>query len=513
VPADLAPLRRERDLDEIEQIAHVGSWTLDPGTGQAAWSAEMYRILGLDPAMAAVELPNISLLFTPESVERVNAVVARAIARGESWHEELELERPGGGWVISNGIAERDMGGIVVRIHGTMQDVTEQRRLEAQVRQSQRLEAVGQLAGGIAHDFNNILTAIRGFAELARNDLEPGNRISSDLGHVITAADRAADLVKQLLAFSRRQVLQPRVLDPAEAIVGVAPLLRRLLGEGVEVTIVTAPDLGRITVDPGQLGQVLINLAVNASDAMPRGGKLVIEAMNVALDAAYAADHPEATPGNHVVIAVSDTGHGMDAETRSRAFEPFFTTKGPDRGTGMGLATVYGIVKQSGGSIYLYSEPGQGTTFKLYFPRTDGAVTESTAISSEALLRRSGTETVLLVEDDADVRGFARRVLAAAGFTVLEADHGASAIELAEAHLDTIHLLVTDAVLPGMHGAELAERLVAARSGLRVLYVSGFTENSVIHHGVVARGVNFLPKPYRAEDLVGRVRSVLDAPM
>jgi two-component system cell cycle sensor histidine kinase/response regulator CckA len=466
---------------------------------------------GPRPRRAAVELPNISLLFTPESVERVNAAVGRAIETGESWHEDLELARPGGGWVISNGIAERDAGGVVVRIHGTMQDVTEQRRLEAQVRQSQRLEAVGQLAGGIAHDFNNILTAIRGFAELASADLEPGSRISGDLDHVISAADRAAELVSQLLAFSRRQVLQPRVMDPTEVIDGIVPLLRRLLGEDIDLTTGADPSLGRITVDPGQLGQVLVNLAVNARDAMPVGGKLVIEAMNVELDSAYAAGHPDAIPGSHVVIAVSDTGHGMDAETQSRAFEPFFTTKGPDRGTGMGLATVYGIVKQSGGSIYLYSEPGRGTTFKLYFPRTDQAVSGPARISPDMPAHHSGTETILLVEDDDDVRGYARRVLKTAGFRVLEADNGSRAIELAEAHPTPIDLLLTDAVLPGMHGAVLAERLVAARPGLRVLYVSGFTENSVIHQGVVSNGVNFLAKPYRSEDLLSRVRGVLDA--
>jgi two-component system, cell cycle sensor histidine kinase and response regulator CckA len=499
-----------RDPDEIEQIAHVGSWTLDPATGQATWSAEMYRILGLDPQGGAVELPDISRLFVPESVARVNAAVVHTIETGESWHEDLELSRPGGGWVISNGIAERDEDGTVVRIHGTMQDVTEQRALEAQLRQSQRLEAVGQLAGGIAHDFNNLLTAIRGYADLARIELGPGHRAAADLGQVISSADRASSLVGQLLAFSRRQVLQPRVLDPNEAIAEIVPLLRRLLGEGIEITSAAAPDLGRIRVDPGQLGQVIVNLGVNARDAMPRGGALVIEATNVELDEAYAAIHLDATAGRHVLIAVSDTGHGMDAATQARAFEPFFTTKGPDKGTGMGLATVYGIVKQSGGSIYLYSEPGRGTTFKLYFPRTDAELSAPEPTSGPPA-RRTGTETILLVEDDATVRGYAKRVLEQAGYTVLEAERGTSAIELSREHPGRIDLLLTDAVLPGIHGAELAERLVAERAGLRVLYVSGFTENSVIVHGVVSPGVDFLPKPYRTDDLLRMVRTVLDA--
>jgi two-component system cell cycle sensor histidine kinase/response regulator CckA len=498
----------DRDPDEIERLAHVGTWTLDPATGAATWSAEMYRIFGLDTDGDVVLLPNLSELFLPESVDRVTAAVGRAIETGESWHEELGLTRPGGGWVVSNGIAERDASGKVVRIRGTMQDVTDQRVLEAQLRQSQRLEAIGQLAGGIAHDFNNLLTAIRGYADLARAELEPAHRAAPDMDQVIASADRATELVSQLLAFSRRQVLQPRVLDPTQIVEDIVPMLRRLLGEGIELRAVTEPGLGRITVDPGQLGQVIVNLAVNGRDAMPRGGKLVIEAMNVALDEAYAAAHIGATAGRHVLIAMSDTGTGMDAATQARAFEPFFTTKA-EKGTGMGLSTVYGIVKQSGGSIYLYSEPGRGTTFKLYFPRTDREATAP--VVAAPVGPQTGTESILLVEDDTDVRGFARRVLTASGYHVLEADRGSTALEVATAHDDAIDLLLTDAILPGTHGAELAEQLTGIRPGLRVLYVSGFTENSVIVHGVVAAGVNFLPKPYRAEDLLRSVRAVLDA--
>ncbi|HET7703505.1 MAG TPA: ATP-binding protein [Candidatus Limnocylindrales bacterium] len=501
---------RVGDPDEIEQIAHVGSWTLDPATGEATWSPEMYRILGLDPTGSAIALPAIDQLFTSESVERVTAAIGRALETGEPWHEELELLRPGGGWVMSNGIAERDEAGRIWRIRGTMQDVTEHRRLEEQLRQSQRLEAIGQLAGGIAHDFNNLLTAIRGYAELARSGLEPGHEVAGDLDHVVAAADRARELVGQLLAFSRKQVLEPRVIDPGAAVEGIVPLLRRLLGEGIQLTARSDADLGRITVDPGQLGQVIVNLAVNARDAMPRGGNLVIETTNVELDAAYAANHPDASAGRHVVIAVSDNGHGMDAATRARAFEPFFTTKPAEQGTGMGLATVYGIVHQSGGSIYLYSEPGRGTTFKLYFPRTDQPLTDVATVPAPKR-RVTGTETILLVEDDDDVRSFARRVLSGAGFTVLDADRGSTALELAARVRGPIHLLLTDAVMPGFDGLELAERLVAVRPGLRVLCVSGFSEHAVLQHGAATLGMAFLPKPYRAEDLLGRVRAVLDA--
>ena len=510
-PAIPRAAAHERNLDEVERIARVGSWTLDPATGAATWSVEMYRILGLDPQGPALGLDEISRLFTPDSVDRVTAAVDRAVVAGEAWQTDLEIQRPDGtrAGVSSHGTAERDAEGSVVGIHGTMQDVTEHRGMERQLQQSQRLEAVGQLAGGIAHDFNNILTAIRGYTELVRDDLPSADPRRADLEHVLTAADRAADLIGQLLAFSRRQVLTPCVVDPAEVVSGIVPLLRRLLGEGIEVVTTGEPGLGRIMVDPGQLGQVVVNLAVNARDAMPRGGRLIIETTNVELDEAYVATHAEAVPGPHVLIAVSDTGHGMDTETQLQAFEPFFTTKGPDHGTGMGLATVYGIVKQSGGSIYLYSEPERGTTFKLYFPRTDAQAVPAPAPGPRAQ-HRSASGTILLVEDDANVRGYARRVLETAGFTVLEAATGVEALELAAANLATIDLLLTDAVLPGMHGAELAERLVAERPGLRVLFVSGFTENLVIQHGVVAQGINFLPKPYRAEDLVRSARQVLD---
>ena len=504
--------RGHHRLDEVERIAHVGSWTLDPASGEASWSTEMYRILGRDPDGPPVSLSDISSLFTPESVARVTAAVEQAIATGVSWQTDLEIVRPDGthARVTSHGIAERDATGSVIRLHGTMQDVTELRRLEEQLQQAQRLEAVGQLAGGIAHDFNNILTAIRGYTDLVRGDLAEDDPRRADLGHVLAAADRAAQLINQLLAFSRRQVLQPRVVEPDAALAEIVPLLRRLLGEGIELVLTSAPRLGRILVDPGQLGQVIVNLGVNARDAMPRGGRLAIEASNVELDQAYAASHAGASTGPHVLIAVTDTGHGMDPATQARAFDPFFTTKGADQGTGMGLATVYGIVKQSGGSIYLYSEPGRGTTFKLYFPRTDATPTEPPATPETAGPAAAGAETILLVEDDPDVRGYARRVLESAGFTVLEAPDGAAAIELAAASAVPIDLLLTDAVLPGIPGVELAERLVKSAPGLRVMLVSGFTEETVVRHGVVRPGIRFLPKPYRADDLIRGVRAVLD---
>jgi PAS domain S-box-containing protein len=503
----------QRDLEEAQRIAHVGSWTLDPTTGDATWSAEMYRILGLDLDGMPVGLADISRLFTPDSVSHVTAAVERAVRSGEPWHLDLEAIRPDGsrGWVTSNGTVERDDRGVVVKIRGTMQDVTEQHRLEAQLRQSQRLEAVGELAGGIAHDFNNLLTAIRGYAELIQRDLAPDDRNRADADQVVLAADRAAELTRQLLAFSRRQVLQPRILDPVQVVEGIAPLLRRLLGEHIELVTYAAADVGRVKVDPSQFEQVIVNLAVNARDAMPGGGKVAIEAANAELDAAYTATHPEAKPGSYVVLSVSDTGAGIDEATKARVFEPFFTTKEPGKGTGMGLATVYGIVKQSGGSIYLYSEPGHGTSFKIYLPRMDEAI-EPEIVTVPMGAAPTGSEVILLVEDEAAVRGFGSRILTELGYTVLEAANGTEALALAAAHAGAIDLLVTDVVMPGMQGHELAVQLAAHRSDLRILYVSGFTENSVVHHGVVGDGIDFLPKPFTGDALGRAVRWVLAKP-
>jgi two-component system cell cycle sensor histidine kinase/response regulator CckA len=503
-----------RDLELAERIARIGSWTLDPATGRATWSTETYRILGLDPADPPIDLAEIGRIFTPESVARVGAAVERTVATGEPWHLDLEFVRPDGrhGWVVSNGIAERDASGRVVLIRGTMQDVTEQRELEAQLRQAQRLEAIGQLAGGIAHDFNNLLTAIRGYAELVLANLAPNDPNRPDIEQIVVAADRATELIRQLLAFSRRQVLRPAVVDPRELVERIAPLLRRLLGAHIEVITAVAAGVGRIRVDPTQFEQVIVNLAVNARDAMPEGGRLVIEVANVDLDAAYAANHADATPGPHVVLVVSDTGTGMDEATRERIFEPFFTTKPPGQGMGMGLATVYGIVKQSGGSIYVYSEPGHGTSFKVYLPRVEAAegATEAVGVGDEGPLPRGG-ETILVVEDEDAVRDFAVRTLAGLGYRILEAADPRTALAIAATHAGPIDLLLTDVTMPGLQGYELAEQLAATRPGLRVLYVSGFSENALAGRGPGPEAA-FLGKPFSGDALARAVRRALDTP-
>ena len=393
-----------------------------------------------------------------------------------------------------------------------VRDISARQELERQLRQAQKMEAIGHLAGGIAHDFNNLLTAISGYAQLLASDLDPADERRADVDQILDASDRAARLTRQLLAFGRRQVLHPEILDLNAVVRGIDALLRPLIGDTIELTVALDPELGGVQADPSQLEQVIMNLVTNARDAMLSGGHLTIETANVELDSTYVASHPDAQAGPHVLLAVSDTGTGMDAATMARLFEPFFTTKEPGKGTGLGLATTYGIVKQSGGNIWVYSEPGVGTTFKVYLPRVDPADGPA-----EASARRTpegsigGTETILLVEDDDAVRALAETILAGYGYTVLAAPNGAVALEVANA-ADSIALLVTDVMMPGLRGPELAERLVALRPGLRVLYISGYAAEAVGNHDMLERGAHYLEKPFTPEALARAVRSGLDAP-
>ncbi|HXB98427.1 MAG TPA: ATP-binding protein, partial [bacterium] len=382
------------------------------------------------------------------------------------------------------------------------------RRTEAQFFQSQKVEEIGRLAGGVAHDFNNILSIILCDAALAAEDLEAGHPAHESLGQITEAAERAAGLSRQLLAFSRRQILEPKLVDLGEVVQGMGGMLRRTLGEDIELRTEAEPGLGIVKVDVAQMEQVLLNLAVNARDAMPAGGKLTIEARNVELGAEHARLHPELAPGPHVMLAVSDSGGGMDAATLAHVFEPFFTTKPKGRGTGLGLSTVYGIVKQSAGSIWVYSEPGQGTSIKLYFPAAAGA--KDSLMKPAPRPPARGTETVLVVEDDASVRKLAAQSLRKAGYLVLEASSGAGALDQARRLHGAIHLLLTDVVMPQMGGRQVAEALTALRPGLKVLFMSGYTDNSIVHHGVLDHGVAFLQKPFTPELLASKVREVLD---
>ncbi len=387
-------------------------------------------------------------------------------------------------------------------------DVTERKLLEAQFRQAQKMEAVGTLAGGIAHDFNNLLTVITGYSYMLKEALADDRKLAEDITQIEQAAEKAAGLTRQLLAFSRRQVLEPKTIVLNDVVRGMEKMLRRVIGEDIELITVPSPDLGLVRADPGQIEQVLMNLAVNARDAMPKGGKLVFETDNVELDEAYARSHMGARTGNYVQLAVSDTGTGMDAETMQHIFEPFFTTKGLGRGTGLGLSTVYGIVKQSGGYIWAYSEPGHGTTFKIYLPLVQGETEAKPPESREPA--RHGSSTVLLVEDDEALRDLAARILRQHGYSVLPASGGAEAELLCRRFEGKIHLLVTDVVMPGMSGAKLARRLRRQRPDIRVLFISGYTDN-VLQHGILKSNTAFLQKPFTANSLAEKVASVLEA--
>ena len=390
-------------------------------------------------------------------------------------------------------------------------DVTERRQLEEQLRQAGKMEAVGQLAGGVAHDFNNILTAILGYADLLAADLPAADRRIEDVDEIRKAAHRAAALTRQLLAFSRKQVLEPRVLGLNVLVDNMGKMLHPILGENIELRALAAANLHAVRADPNQIEQVILNLAINARDAMPKGGKLTIETSNVELDAEYAARHASVVPGRYVMLAVSDTGTGMDAATQKRIFEPFFTTKDPGRGTGLGLATVYGIVKQSGGSIWVYSEPGQGTTFKIYLPAVDAPAEALSKIVAPAQ-HLTGVETVLVVEDDEQLLHLAERALTARGYTVLAADRGAAALEIARRHPGPIHMLLTDVTIPDMDGRALAAALRKERGETRLLYMSGYADQAIVHHGVLDAAVAYLPKPFTTEAIARRVREVLDTP-
>ena len=398
-------------------------------------------------------------------------------------------------------------------------ELAERRRAEAaldtvqeQLRHTQKMEAVGRLAGGVAHDFNNMLSVILSYAAMGQRKLPPGDRVREYLAEIQQAGDRAADLTRQLLAFSRQKPIRPMSIDVNGVLVGLDGMLRTLIGEDVDLRIEPAHDLGIVFADSGQLEQIIVNLAVNARDAMPRGGKLLIETANVDLDESYARDHFGVSPGPHVMLAVSDTGVGMDRGIQGRIFEPFFTTKEPGKGTGLGLSIVFGIVQQSGGNIWVYSEPGRGTTFKVYLPRVvEPRESESMrTVHSAAPVR--GTETVLLVEDEEQVRELVCDILRTDGYRVLVAGSPLEALALVEQHPGTLDLLLADVVMPQMNGRELAERLKALRPEMRVLFISGYTGNVVVHHGVLDEGVAFLQKPIVPDALLRRLRDVFAAP-
>jgi signal transduction histidine kinase len=386
---------------------------------------------------------------------------------------------------------------------------TQQSLLERQLIESQKMEGIGRLAGGVAHDFNNLLTAILGYTDLLESQLGDEN-LKSDLREIRLAGERAAALTGQLLAFSRRQILQPRTLDLNSVVSNIEKMLLRLIGEDITMVTHLEPALGSVKADPGQLEQVIMNLAVNARDAMPEGGTLTLETANAALGPDFVAIHPGALAGAHAVLTVADTGVGMSDEVRSHAFEPFFTTKERGKGTGLGLATAYGIVKQSGGYITVESEPGRGTSFRIYLPVVADTAAPS-RLGEHPTLPPRGSETVLLVEDESGVRRLARKILEARGYTILEAASGDEALEIARSHTGLIHLVATDVIMPGMSGRVLWDRLRVLSPDSRVLFMSGYTDDAIARHGVLEPGIAFLQKPFTPRGLAEKVRDVLDA--
>ncbi|OLC06010.1 MAG: hypothetical protein AUH41_13805 [Gemmatimonadetes bacterium 13_1_40CM_66_11] len=404
--------------------------------------------------------------------------------------------------------ASRDAEGHVEYYEAFVRDITGQRQLEAQLAQAQKMEAIGRLAGGVAHDFNNLLTVILSYSDLLLEDLPESAPNRDDIEQIRKAAQGASELTRQLLAFSRQQVLQPKIVDLNAAIAGIEKLLGRVLREDVQLRCTLAPDAGTVKVDPGQLEQVIMNLAVNARDAMPNGGRLTIETANVDMDETYAQAHPLAAPGRYVMLAVTDTGVGMDAATQARIFEPFFTTKEVGKGTGLGLATVQGIVQQSSGFIWVYSEPSHGTCFKVYLPRVDAPVSKP----EDAPGDMRGTETVLVVEDMAAVRAVTCEMLRRFGFTVHDAADGTTALQLAQTLDRPIDLLLTDVVIPDVNGRDLAAQFQALRPRLKVLFMSGYTDDAVVRHGILQEGIAYLQKPFTPKSLVRKVREVLDGP-
>ena len=440
---------------------------------------------------------------------RLQEVMAAPRARV---HVAARVRHKNGNWrylegVFTNLLDDPSVGAIV----NNYRDVTDRRILEEQVMLAQKMEAIGRLAGGVAHDFNNILTAIGGYSDLLLADLPPNDRRRHDVEEIHQATQRAAALTQQLLAFSRRQVLQPKVINLNALVPDIEKLLRRLIGEDILFATVLHPSLGNVRADPGQLEQVIVNLAVNARDAMPDGGRLTIETRNVELDEAYAAEHPAVKPGRYVMLAVTDTGVGMDEETKARIFEPFFTTKVRGKGTGLGLATVYGIVQQTGGHIWPYSEPGRGTTMRVYLPRVDAPADPIEHPRDAAPETLRGSETILVVEDEAPVRAVTRQLLERNGYTVLEAPDGPSALALVDGEAGGRHidLLLTDVIMPGMSGRELAAQLNERRPNVRVLFMSGYTDDAVVRHGMLEPGLAYLEKPFRPTALLRKVRGVL----
>ena len=504
--------RSEERFKLIEENIDEVFWISDPDISEITYISPAYERVWGRTRKSLLENP-MSFIegIHPDDRERVLSDLELQKVGKPFDHEYRVIHTDGSThWIWDRGFPIRDEAGRLTHYAGVAQDITERRRLEGQFRQAQKMEAVGRLAGGVAHDFNNLLTIINGYSELVLERLHPSDPLRGSIEEITKAGGRAASLTRQLLAFSRQQVLAPRVLDLNALVADVEKMLRRLIGEDIDLVMLPGAELGRVKADPGQIEQILVNLAVNARDAMPDGGKLAIETANVELDDAQAHRSVVVPAGHYVMLAVSDTGTGMDAATQAHIFEPFFTTKEKGKGTGLGLSTVYGIVKQSGGFIWVYSEPGLGSTFKIYLPSVEDAA-ESVPGPEAPEPPFGGSETILLVEDEEAVRALASRILQERGYRVLESARPEDALQIAEHHQEPIDLLLTDVVLPKMSGRKIAEHLTALRPSTKVLYMSGYTDDAVFRSGVLESNTAFLQKPFTPSGLARKVREVLDA--
>ena len=504
---------REKEywLSESQRASRIGSYTTDFTAGAWTSSATLDEIFGIGPEYSRTVDGWGSLVYSEDRREMLEYLQHEVVEQKRPFDREYRIVRPTDGqirWVHGRGALVHNAKGELLTMAGTIQDVTERKRLEEQLLQAQKMESVGRLAGGVAHDFNNLLTVINGYCDLMLEGMETSDPLKEQLDEVRGAGQRAAALTQQLLAFSRRQVMRPQVLDLNGFLRETERLLQRLIGEDVRLVTVLDAALGKVKADPGQINQVILNLAVNGRDAMPGGGRLTIETANVDIDAESAAAQVGSRAGRYVRLSVGDTGAGMDAETRRHLFEPFFTTKPAGQGTGLGLSSVYGIVQQSGGWISVYSEPGQGTQFHVYLPRLedDG---EAAAAPVENPAPALGTETILVTEDQNNVRRLVSRMLRGFGYHVLEAANGEEALAAAAAHAGPVHLLITDVVMPEMSGRELGAELKRLRPEIRVLYMSGYTGNAIARRGLLEEGVAFIQKPFTAESLAGKVRDTL----
>jgi signal transduction histidine kinase len=511
--------KSQAQLAQAQQMAHLGSWEWDIVQDKVTWSEETRRLYDFKPEDSGLFMAKCVERLHPDDVALVKSALAETLRTGKPFHSDHRIVLPNGTERILHGCAE-----VVfneqhepIKMIGTAQDITEAkraaealRRSEEQLRQSQKMEAVGRLAGGVAHDFNNLLTVIGGYSALMLQRLGDQDSLRSNAEEIQRASDRAAALTRQLLAFSRKQVLQPRVLDLNEIVAGMDKMLRRLIGEDIELRTIFQPSTGKVKADPGQIEQVILNMAVNARDAMPRGGKLTIRIANVEMDQATSFRGRGLEVGSYVMLAISDTGVGMTDEVKAHLFEPFFTTKGVDKGTGLGLATCYGIINQSGGDVRVYSEPNCGTTFKVYLPRIEEphCVKLSPANSNKL---PAGTESLLLVEDEKIVRKLAATVLRGCGYQVQEADNPLEALALIDGGAE-FDLVVTDVIMPHMSGKELYDKIKARSGEAKVLFISGYTDDALANLGVLDGQLAFLEKPFSPARLARKVREVLDSP-